>query len=325
MLKKENKNHSSPTPLPSVLPLFLARTDVVAHLHLLQAQQCSSSSASFSSHRYSVADCWDAFPSSDCSLSFIFPPLLLFLSATIPKSNAVESIFVIRSWPYSVQDQITVSQFCTCTSLFCFFLERLFTWCPSPTADIFLFFSSELPLTSGHSDPFSPCPRHKSRISLPHSYQVLPSSPALVLPSTFLHLHRLCLLPWPRNPTTTSSKGLVLSQWKYVLDLFHDVGYSWCKPAYIPLNVNSKISTSDGTLLPGLRFYQQLVGNAIYLTITRQDLAYDVSVVSQFMHFYTDATFMWSFVFYVILRPTLVVESFIRISLCLIYRYSDTN
>lgn len=51
----------------------------------------------------------------------------------------------------------------------------------------------------------------------------------------------------------------------------------------------SKISASVGTPLLDPRFYQQLVGKLIYLTISLPNLAYVVFVVGQFMHAPTDA------------------------------------
>ncbi|XP_057505574.1 uncharacterized mitochondrial protein AtMg00810-like [Actinidia eriantha] len=56
------------------------------------------------------------------------------------------------------------------------------------------------------------------------------------------------------------------------------------RPASTPIVPNLKISAESGELLPDSYIYQQLVGRLIYLTNTRPDLTYAVSVVSQFMH-----------------------------------------
>lgn len=77
-----------------------------------------------------------------------------------------------------------------------------------------------------------------------------------------------------RIEVTRSTKMTSPSQRKYALDLLQDVGYSGCKPANTPLDVKTKLSTSDGILLDDLTFYQRLVGKLIYLTITRPDLFY---------------------------------------------------
>ena len=48
--------------------------------------------------------------------------------------------------------------------------------------------------------------------------------------------------------------------------------------------MNHSLEISSGNVLVDIGPYQGLVGKLIYLTHTRSDNAYDVSVVSQFMH-----------------------------------------
>ncbi|XP_038875074.1 secreted RxLR effector protein 161-like [Benincasa hispida] len=50
-----------------------------------------------------------------------------------------------------------------------------------------------------------------------------------------------------------------------------------------PLNPNVHLTLSDGTSLEYATLCCQLVGNLIYLTVTRSDIAYVVHIVSQFM------------------------------------------
>ena len=50
------------------------------------------------------------------------------------------------------------------------------------------------------------------------------------------------------------------------------------------MDPNLKLSTEFGDLLPNPSMYQRLVGRLIYLTNTRPNLTFAVSVVSQFMH-----------------------------------------
>ena len=50
------------------------------------------------------------------------------------------------------------------------------------------------------------------------------------------------------------------------------------------MDPNLKLSAELGNLLPDLSVYQRLVGRLIYLTNTRPDLTFAVSVGSQFMH-----------------------------------------
>ena len=57
-----------------------------------------------------------------------------------------------------------------------------------------------------------------------------------------------------------------------------------CRPTSTPMDPNLKLSTKFGDLLPNPSMYQRLVGRLIYLTNTRPDLTFAVSVVSQFMH-----------------------------------------
>ncbi|XP_068322539.1 uncharacterized mitochondrial protein AtMg00810-like [Pyrus communis] len=84
----------------------------------------------------------------------------------------------------------------------------------------------------------------------------------------------------------TSPKGFFLSQRKYVLDLLKEANMSDAKPVNTPLDTKLKLSL-EGQPLPNISYYQRLVGKLIYLTITRPDIAYSVSIASQFMHFPT--------------------------------------
>ncbi|GFY93864.1 hypothetical protein Acr_09g0003100 [Actinidia rufa] len=81
-----------------------------------------------------------------------------------------------------------------------------------------------------------------------------------------------------------SRRGISLSQRKYVLDLLQDTGMMGCRPASSPMDPNFKLSLESGDLLPDATRYQRLVGRLIYLTHTRPDISFAVSVVSQFMH-----------------------------------------
>ncbi|KAI5337174.1 hypothetical protein L3X38_016443 [Prunus dulcis] len=80
-----------------------------------------------------------------------------------------------------------------------------------------------------------------------------------------------------------SRKGLFLNQRKYVLDLLKETRMMETKPIANPIDVKKKLGL-DGELLSDVGYYQRLVGKLIYLTITRPDIAYAVSLVSQHMH-----------------------------------------
>ena len=81
-----------------------------------------------------------------------------------------------------------------------------------------------------------------------------------------------------------SRHGISMTQRKYILDLLSDTGMMGCRPASTPMDPNIKISSESGELLSDPSSYQRLVGRLIYLTNTRPDLTFAVSVVSQFMH-----------------------------------------
>ncbi|CAA7388774.1 unnamed protein product [Spirodela intermedia] len=81
-----------------------------------------------------------------------------------------------------------------------------------------------------------------------------------------------------------SSKGIFISQRKYVADLLKDTGKFACKPPSTPLNPNHKLSVGKGEECIDREMYQCLIGRLIYLTHTRPDISYVVSLLSQFMH-----------------------------------------
>ena len=57
-----------------------------------------------------------------------------------------------------------------------------------------------------------------------------------------------------------------------------------CKPAETPIEVNHELSIHEYQVPTDKDKYQRLVERLIYLSHTRPDIAYAVSVVSQFMH-----------------------------------------
>lgn len=81
-----------------------------------------------------------------------------------------------------------------------------------------------------------------------------------------------------------SKEGIVVSQRKYTLDLLKEVGMLGSKPAAVPIDPNHKIGMFEGGKDVDRESYQRLVGKLIYLSHTRPDISFSVSVVSQFMH-----------------------------------------
>jgi hypothetical protein len=81
-----------------------------------------------------------------------------------------------------------------------------------------------------------------------------------------------------------SDKGIFLSQRKYALDLLSETGMTTCSPASTPMEENLKLHGDSNQVPTNKERYQRLVGRLMYLAHTRPDLAYSLSVVSQFMH-----------------------------------------
>ncbi|CAL8998460.1 unnamed protein product [Prunus brigantina] len=83
---------------------------------------------------------------------------------------------------------------------------------------------------------------------------------------------------------TRSKHGLFLSQRKYVMDLLADTRMLDCKPVDTPIVENHKLGVYVDQVPTNKERYQRLVGRLIYLSLTRPDIAYAISVASQFMH-----------------------------------------
>ena len=81
-----------------------------------------------------------------------------------------------------------------------------------------------------------------------------------------------------------SEQGIFLSQRKYILDILTDTGMLASKLANTPMELNHQLGEYPNQVPTNKERYQRLVGKLIYLGHTRPDIAYAVSVVSQFMH-----------------------------------------
>ena len=51
-----------------------------------------------------------------------------------------------------------------------------------------------------------------------------------------------------------------------------------------PMNTDEKLSMNDGTTKADERFFRSMVGGLMYLTHSRPDIMFSVSLVSRFMH-----------------------------------------
>ena len=81
-----------------------------------------------------------------------------------------------------------------------------------------------------------------------------------------------------------SRQGIFISQQKYVTDLLRETGKTTCKPASTPIDPNLKLGKAEKDVTMDREMYQHLVGRLIYLSHTRPDIAYAMTVINQFMH-----------------------------------------
>lgn len=80
-----------------------------------------------------------------------------------------------------------------------------------------------------------------------------------------------------------SSKGLILSQRHYTLELLEDTGFLNSKPTNVPMDPKLKLNNHDGPLLTDPSQYRRLVGRLLYLTLSRPDIAFAVHKLSQYI------------------------------------------
>ena len=80
-----------------------------------------------------------------------------------------------------------------------------------------------------------------------------------------------------------SNSSVIMFQRKNVLDILKETGMLDCKLIDTPMDPNVKLVPEQGEPLRDPGRYQQLVGRLNYLTITRPDISFPVSVVSQFL------------------------------------------
>ncbi|RVW92973.1 Retrovirus-related Pol polyprotein from transposon RE1 [Vitis vinifera] len=81
-----------------------------------------------------------------------------------------------------------------------------------------------------------------------------------------------------------SKEDIFVNQRKYALDLLDETGMLGCKPAETPIELNVKLQPTKAKNVKDRDCYHRLVGRLIYLSHTRPDIAFSVTMVSQFMH-----------------------------------------
>ena len=83
---------------------------------------------------------------------------------------------------------------------------------------------------------------------------------------------------------TRSKEGIFVNQRKYILDLFKETSLFGCKAVENPIEANLKLYPTKIENVINRERFQNLVGKLIYLSHTHPDIAFVVSMVSQFMH-----------------------------------------
>ncbi|RVW64351.1 Retrovirus-related Pol polyprotein from transposon TNT 1-94 [Vitis vinifera] len=81
-----------------------------------------------------------------------------------------------------------------------------------------------------------------------------------------------------------TKEGIVVTQRKYVLDLLQETGMLGCKPVDTPMDPIGKIDKDNDNHPTDKDRYQRLVGKLIYLTHTRPDIGFAMSMVSRYMN-----------------------------------------
>lgn len=92
-----------------------------------------------------------------------------------------------------------------------------------------------------------------------------------------------------------SSKGFVISQRKYTLDILEDCHIQGCRPSVFPIEQNLKLDREVASHEVDASKYCCLVGRLLYLAVTRPDISFSVNQLSQFLskprQFHINATF----------------------------------
>ncbi|CAH9090143.1 unnamed protein product [Cuscuta epithymum] len=80
-----------------------------------------------------------------------------------------------------------------------------------------------------------------------------------------------------------SPDSFILSQRKYTLDILEESGFLAGRPCSFPMEQNLKLRPDDNSPLVDVSSYRRLIGRLLYLTVTRPDIVYSVSQLSQFL------------------------------------------
>ncbi|XP_068667636.1 uncharacterized mitochondrial protein AtMg00810-like [Aristolochia californica] len=79
-----------------------------------------------------------------------------------------------------------------------------------------------------------------------------------------------------------SPEGYILSQSQYISEVINRAGLTDDRIMDSPIEVNHRLSPTDGELLSDVTRYREVVGSLVYVTVTCPNITYVVHVVSQF-------------------------------------------
>ena len=78
-------------------------------------------------------------------------------------------------------------------------------------------------------------------------------------------------------------KRIFFSQQKYKKDKLSEAGTLGYRPIDSQMDIKSKLLSDQGELLDNLARYRRFVSKSDYVTVTRPNVAFHVSVISQFL------------------------------------------
>ncbi|XP_058756517.1 uncharacterized mitochondrial protein AtMg00810-like [Vicia villosa] len=79
------------------------------------------------------------------------------------------------------------------------------------------------------------------------------------------------------------SKGILINQRKYTLELLDDAGQLATKPSNTPYDLSIKLDCADSPPFEDESQYRRLIGRLLYLTTTKADIAFAVQQLSQYI------------------------------------------
>ncbi|KAL6328890.1 hypothetical protein AAG906_003907 [Vitis piasezkii] len=86
------------------------------------------------------------------------------------------------------------------------------------------------------------------------------------------------------SPQGLSCSGIFICQQKCAMDMLKKIKMQDCNPVFTPMTTNEKLSKDDNSEKIDEGLYRSLIGSLLYLTASRPDILFTVSVLSRFMH-----------------------------------------